>query len=231
MERVKRARTASPRRREAEEGPNKRRRAVREQGARGEESGVSEAAPDSSQPGDNSEQQAMQDASPALQASPASGLGMAVLAAAAQPAPAPLSQQAERRQHGNWSAAEDVELLSLANTFHRSWSVVLARSTMLRERQRTVGACSKRYTALKNQRAARAARPRLQQEAALAAQGMAPGEVGPQSADPGEGLHQVSNWQALAPIDRSVRANYKQAEHCKNWHFAYAHVFFVALSH
>jgi hypothetical protein len=206
MDRTQRVRTASTRQREADAALPPKRRAVSSRAERHAVNVVSEDTQDSPLPSgtasDAASASAIPSASPAPPAGSSAAEGMAALAAAAEPPrsqePPPSSQQSVRRQHGNWRASEDAELCRLAEAFQCSWSVVLQHSPLLMGRHRTIGACSKRYAALKQQAKRRA------QRAPLAAQGMAPDEVGPQSADPGEGLHQVSDWNALEPIDRSV---------------------------
>ena len=95
---------------------------------------------------------------------------------------------------------EDEELLVLAKQYKRSWKHVLQRSALLTERGRTQRACSARYSALQQQYNHRKQREARSQMAAA-------GEVGPQSADPGESLSQVPGWQSMQPIDRSHSAS------------------------
>jgi hypothetical protein len=205
MDRSKRKRAPSAKALEAEEQASKRQATGADAAAAAAESDVSAREQDfpplSLSSSAAAEDNNMSDAPAGASAAAWPPVGLSVLVAATQPVH---TQQSERRKQSNWSIEEDSELLSLANKFERSWNMVLARSALLARHGRTQDACKQRYAALRKSFASRKQRGE-EQRAALESQGLQPNEVGPQSDDPGEGLHQVRGWNALAPIDRSEK--------------------------
>jgi hypothetical protein len=124
---------------------------------------------------------------------------IAVLAAAGADASVQRIAQRSRRQRPNWSEAQDEELLRVAKTYHNSWTMALANSPMLRDCCRNAEALRARYKLLKD-RWTRQQQRKVQRL-------LPPGQVGPQSADPGESLEEaVDDIDQLEPIDRSAAA-------------------------
>lgn len=146
-------------------------------------------------------QQPHQHAAHAIAAAAASHAAapIAVLAAAGADASIQRIAQRSRRQRPNWSEAQDEELLRVAKAYHNSWTVALANSPMLRDCCRNAEALRARYRLLKD-RWTRQQQRKVQRL-------LQPGEVGPQSADPGESLEEaVDDIDQLEPIDRSEAA-------------------------
>jgi hypothetical protein len=139
--------------------------------------------------------QPFEQAARAVEASAAAPIS--VLAAAGADISARRSiQGSRRREHPNWTDGEDEELLRVAKAYHNSWSVALVNSPMLRNAGRNAEALRSRYKLLKDRW--------TRQQQRRAQQLFGPGEVGPQSDDPGESLENaVEQASQLEPIDRS----------------------------